>query len=51
MQEKTDNKKDKSKEGCLTTYTKPLKNHGTFDETMKALVEESEPKYGKKVNG
>lgn len=41
-------KKDKEPKKRSTTYEKPLKIHGTFDQAMKALVKEPEQKYVKK---
>lgn len=35
----------KPKKVRSTTYEKPLKIVGTFDQAMKALVKEPEPKY------
>lgn len=44
MKKQTD-KKLKPKKTRSTTYKKPLKIAGTFDQAMKALVKEQETKY------
>ncbi len=45
---KIENKKPKPKKARATTYEKPLKIHGTFDQAMEALVKEPRPKYKEK---
>ncbi len=44
-------KKAKPKKVRSTTYDKPLKIHGTFDQAMSALVKEPKPKYKSKAKG